>query len=178
MKSLLTILISVTIATGAIAQSKPFQLSLTPGIAIVDRNERVAGLSLSIWGENPQSAAAYGIVNGSTGSSAGLSLAILFNYSDDYAGVQLAPVNYTHGDALGLQAGVVNYAGGTMKGLQTGTFNYAGRLTGLQLGVINYAEHVDAGLQIGAINLIPKNQWFKGLPSELAPGMVFLNWRL
>jgi len=32
-------------------------------------------------------------------------------------------------------------------------------------------------VQIGLINFIPSNRWFTGLPDELAPGMVLINWR-
>jgi len=156
--------------------SQPIQLSLTPEIALFDRSERIEGLALSIWGENPQTALALGFVNGSTGESAGLSLAFILNYADDYKGVQWAAVNYTEGDFLGWQAGFVNYTGGTMKGLQTGWVNYAGKLTGLQFGLVNYAESAETGVQIGLVNLIPSNAWFSELPDQLAPGMIFLNW--
>ena len=71
----------------------------------------------------------------------------------------------------------VNYTGGTMKGLQTAAVNYAGKLTGLQLGFVNYAETAESGVQVGFVNIIPQNQWFSGLPDELAPGMVIVNWR-
>jgi hypothetical protein len=156
--------------------SQPIQLSLTPEIALFDRNERIEGLALSIWGENPQTALALGFVNGSTGESAGVSLSFILNYADDYKGVQWAAVNYTENDFLGWQAGFVNYTGGTMKGLQSGWVNYAGKLTGLQFGFVNYAESAETGVQIGVVNLIPSNAWFSELPDQLAPGMVFLNW--
>jgi hypothetical protein len=162
MKKLLTVLVGMTIASGALVASEPIQLSLTPDIAIFNRTERIEGLTLNIWGENPQSALALGIVNGSTGRSAGLSWSWILNYADDYKGVQWALVNYTEGDFLGWQGGVVNYAG---------------RLTGLQLGLVNYAETAKNGVQIGLVNLIPSNPWFSGLPDELAPGMIFVNWR-
>jgi hypothetical protein len=64
-----------------------------------------------------------------------------------------------------------------MTGFQCGVVNYAGRLTGLQLGVVNYAATAESGIQIGIVNIIPDNLWFTGLPGELAPGMVFVNWR-
>jgi hypothetical protein len=176
MKRLPVMLVAVMVASGAMAESKLLQLSLTPDIAIFNRSETIEGLTLSIWGENPQSALALGIVNGSTGQSAGLSLGLLLNYAENYKGVQWAPINYTKGDFLGWQSGFVNYTGGLMKGLQTGTVNYAGRLTGLQLGVVNYAATAEAGVQIGLVNIIPQNQWFTALPDELAPGMVFVNW--
>ena len=177
MNRLLTVLVGVTIASGALIASEPIQLSLTPDIAVFSRTEQIEGLALSIWGENPQTALALGIVNGSTGRSAGLSWSWILNYADDYKGVQWALVNYVKGDFLGWQSGFVNYAGGSMMGFQGGVVNYAGRLTGLQLGLVNYAETAKTGVQIGLVNLIPANQWFSGLPDELAPGMVFVNWR-
>jgi hypothetical protein len=65
-----------------------------------------------------------------------------------------------------------------MKGLQTGAVNYAGTLTGLQLGFVNYAEGADAGVQVGVVNIIRQNtRWFTELPEELAPAMIFVNWR-
>lgn len=177
MNRILTILACIMVATGAMAGSKPLQLSLTPDIAIYDRTERIEGLCLSLWGENPQTALALGFVNGSTGQSAGVSWAFILNYADSYKGIQWALVNYTKGDFLGWQAGLVNYTDGLMKGLQTGTVNYAGKLTGLQLGLVNYAATAETGVQIGLVNLIPQNEWFSKLPNELAPGMIFVNWR-
>jgi hypothetical protein len=55
--------------------------------------------------------------------------------------------------------------------------NCAGKLTGLQFGFVNYAETAKTGVQIGLVNLISDNRWFSGLPNELAPGMIFVNWR-
>ncbi len=175
-KKLAVAVTGLLIASGAMA-SQPIQLSLTPDIAIFDRTERIEGLCLSIWGENPQAALALGFVNGSTGQSAGLSWAFILNYADSYKGIQWAPINYVKGDFLGWQGGFVNYSEGIMKGLQSGVVNYAGRLTGLQFGFINYAATAETGVQIGLVNLIPQNEWFKGLPDELAPGMIFVNWR-
>lgn len=177
MKRLVTIAAGIMIASGVLASGKPIQLSLTPDIAIHHRLVQIEGLCLSIWGENPQAALALGVVNGSTGQSTGLSLALLINYADSYKGVQWAPINYTKGDFLGWQAGFVNYTAGLMKGLQSGVVNYAGRLTGVQLGLINYAETAETGVQLGLLNLLPQNDWFSDLPDELAPGMVFVNWR-
>ncbi|HNX52229.1 MAG TPA: hypothetical protein PKI68_00635 [Pontiellaceae bacterium] len=184
MKKLLLILMSTIIAGGAMAGTKPFNLSLTPDVAVYDRNTVIEGLTLSIWGENPQTSFALGFVNGSTGQSAGLSLGLL-NYAENYRGLQWALVNYTGQDTSGWQGGfgfgiavsALNYTGGTMKGLQTGVVNYAGKLTGLQLGLVNYAKTADAGVQIGLVNIIPQNEWFTRLPDELAPGMILVNWR-
>lgn len=159
------------------AASEPIQLSLVPDVAMHDRNTHIEGLSLGIWSENPQRALTLGIVNGSTGQSSGFSWGYLANYSDSYKGVQWAPVNYAKGDFLGWQGGIVNYSNNSMLGFQSGLVNYTGHLKGLQLGFLNYAERVDKGVQIGVINLMPENEWFSELPEELAPGMVFVNWR-
>ena len=175
MKKILSIL-AVALFAGSALASKPIQISLTPDLSLFGRNERIEGLSLSLWGENPQSAIALGVVNGSTGDSVGLSWALILNYADNYTGIQWAPINYTKGDFLGWQAGIVNYVGGSMQGLQSGAVNYAGRLTGLQFGFLNYAASVESGLQLGLLNLMPQNRWFSGLPNELAPGMIFINW--
>lgn len=162
-------------ATGAAAA--PIQLSLTPEIALYDRDEIVNGVSLNIWGENEQHALSLGIVNGSTGDSAGFSIALLLNYAENYRGIQWAPINYVREDFLGWQWGLVNYTGAQMTGLQVALVNYAGSLKGLQLGVINYAEASNGGVQLGLINVITENtRWFTGLPEDLAPVMVFVNW--
>ena len=145
-------------------------------MALHDRTTQIEGLSLGIWSENPQRALTLVIVNGSTGQSSGFSWGYLLNYSESYKGVQWAPVNYATGDFLGWQAGLVNYSDNAMHGLQSGFINYAGHLKGLQFGFLNYAERVDKGVQIGLINLMPENEWFSGMPDELAPGMVFINW--
>ena len=177
MKKFAVILLGVAIAQGAAMATTPIQLSITPDLALYSRSETVEGLTISLWGENPQTALAVGVVNGSTGQSAGFSLGFLLNYADSYKGIQWAPINYTKNDYLGWQAGFVNYTEGFMKGLQSGVVNYAGTLTGLQLGLVNYAETAKTGGQIGLLNLIPSNNWFTDLPDELAPGMVFVNWK-
>ena len=175
MKKSLAIIVGI-ISVGSAMASQPLQLSLTPDIALVDRDERIEGLALSIWGENPQTALALGLVNGSSGESAGLSWSLILNYAENYKGIHWAAINYTTGTFLGWQSGFINYVGGRMKGLQTGPVNYAGRLTGLQFGLVNYAETAETGVQIGLINLIPSNAWFTNLPDELAPGMIIINW--
>jgi len=182
MKTLLAALIGVLGVSGVRA-SEPIQLSLTPEFALYDRSERIEGFSLSLWGENPQSAFALGFVNGSTGESVGLSVGLL-NYAETYTGLQWGLVNNTAGDFDGWQGGfffglvgsVVNYTGGTMSGFQCGVVNYAGNLNGLQIALVNYAERAEAGVQIGLVNVMPENEWFTELPDELAPGMVIVNW--
>jgi hypothetical protein len=184
MKKSWIIFAGLLIAGATMAQTRPFNASLTPDYSVHGRDVRIEGLTLSIWGENPQTSLALGFVNGSTGNSAGLSLGLL-NYAESYTGLQWGFVNCTSGDLSGWQGGfgfgiaisAINYTGGSMKGLQTGVVNYAGSLTGLQLGLVNFAATGDAGVQIGLVNLIPSNRWFSGLPDELAPGMIFVNWR-
>lgn len=176
-KFILLLLGTVFFTAFPAAARNPLQLSLTPDIALLDRDEEVRGVSLGLWGENPQSALALGIIQGSTGESRGLSWACL-NYAQNYTGVQWAFINFNMAGFTGWQGGTVNYTGGEMRGLQTGALNFADRLRGIQFGLINYAEMVEKGLQIGLINAIPRNEWFTGLPDELAPAMLFLNWRL
>jgi hypothetical protein len=184
MKKLLALLAGLTIAGGVPAETRPFNASITPDIAVYDRSVMIEGVTLSIWGENQQRSLALGLVNGSILQSAGLSAGLL-NYADNYKGLQWGVVNYTTGDFSGWQGGpffgllgsALNYTGGTMTGLQLGIVNYTGNLSGLQLGLVNYADESDAGLQIGIVNIIPKNAWFTSMPYELAPAMVFVNWR-
>lgn len=175
----LALAFALVASSALLAQSKPFQASLTPEIAIHDSMTMIEGLTLSVWGENPQRALAIGIVNGSTGDSAGFSFGFLLNYADSYTGVIWAPVNYTRGEVLGWQSGCLNYSEGRIKGLQTGWVNYAQRMKGVQLGFLNFVESADDVLvQIGLLNIIRSNQaWFANLPEELAPAMVFVNWK-
>jgi hypothetical protein len=179
MKRLIAATISmIAFASIAMADTQPFQASLTPDIAIHDQSTFIKGLTLSIWGENPQKSLAIGIANGTTGDSAGFSLGWLLNYGENYRGVSWACVNYTTGDVLGWQGAFVNYSGGSMTGLQTGCVNYANRMKGLQLGLLNFAESTNEALvQIGLLNLIRDNgSWFGNFPDEVAPAMVIVNW--
>ncbi|OGV48016.1 MAG: hypothetical protein A2X49_13330 [Lentisphaerae bacterium GWF2_52_8] len=184
MKKLLTCLAMILVSSVAIAETEPFNLSLTPDVSVYGRGARIEGVTLSVWGENEQSSLALGIVNGFTGKSVGVSLGLL-NYADNYTGLQWGLVNYVKQDSMGWGGGffgfmisAVNYTGGTMKGFYTGVVNYSGNLTGLQLGLINYVDDADSGVQVGLINIIHQNKsWFSGLPSELAPGMILVNWR-
>ncbi|MGM0442228.1 MAG: hypothetical protein ACQEQC_07400 [Elusimicrobiota bacterium] len=168
-------IISLGISAKALASS-PLQLSLTPDIAIHDSNETIKGLSLGLWGENPQNALAIGIAQGSTGKSSGISLAYL-NYADSYRGIHWGLANYTTNEFTGWQAGFLNYTEGNVKGLQSGTINYANRLHGIQWGFINYAKTVESGLQVGMINIITESKILMNLPGEISPLMVFVNWK-
>jgi len=172
------IAVLMMVATWAVAGNKMFQLSLTPDIAIYDRSETIQGATLGIWSENPQRAFAFGFVNGATGKSIGFSLG-LFNYADDYLGAQFSVVNSTKTALLGWQLGALNMVPGSMTGLQSGLVNSAGHLKmGLQLGIINVADTAEKGGQIGLVNIMRENKvWFTGVPRELAPAMVLVDWR-
>lgn len=174
------------LACGARGQEVPaFQASLVPGCALHEPDQRIQGLALSVWGENPQKALAVGLVNGATGDSEGLSFGGM-NYAERYAGVQWSFANFTGGDCSGWQGGpifgllgsAVNYAGGRMSGAQTGLVNLAGRLSGAQVGIVNYAQFAESGVQVGLVNLIAQNRdYFSRWPDEVAPAMILVNWR-
>ena len=135
MKKFIFVLIGCFFASTAFAETQAFQLSLIPDLAIHPKTTHIKGVSLSIWGENPQTALALGIVNGSTGDSSGLSFGLLANYAESYKGAHLA--------------WVANYSSARFSGLQMAAFNYAERLNGLQLGFINFAAATDKGVQVG-----------------------------
>jgi hypothetical protein len=153
--------------------SKFFQASLTPDIAIHSRDTHIKGISLNIWGENPQGAFALGFVNGSTGDSSGFSLG-LANYAENYTGVHMSFVNCTTGRFVGWQDSFVNYAK-EFQGFQSGFLNIADSASGLQMGAVNYTREMN-GVQIGFANIIADNPWFKKFPNKLAKGFVFVNW--
>jgi len=185
MRRLLACLIALLTTGAAWGGSYPYNLSLTPDLAIHERTDTIEGLSLSVWGENPQSAFALGLLNGSRGGSSGLSVG-LGNYAESYQGLQWSLVNYTDFDftgwqggfCLGLLASVINYSGNQMTGLQIGLANYARRLSGVQIGVVNLADRADPGVQVGIVNVIEANRsWFGEAPRALAPVMVLVNWR-
>ncbi len=177
--------VALLVGCAAAQESIPaFQASFTPDYAIYPRTQRIQGLTLSFWGENPQTSLALGFVNGSSGDSSGLSLG-LANYAESYAGLQWSFANFSSGNMTGWQGGPLlgfvfsglNYAGGEMRGLQIGAVNLAGSLSGLQLGLVNYCQRADSGLQIGVVNLIANNQyWFSEWPHEVGPGMILVNW--
>jgi len=164
MKKLILVLISCFFATAAFAETQAFQLSLIPDLAIHAKTTHIKGVSLSIWGENPQNALALGVVNGSTGDSTGISFGLLANYAQSYEGAHLA--------------WMANYSSVRFSGLQLAAFNYAEKLHGLQLGFINFAAASDKGVQVGLINVMKSTKdWFVNFPDEVAPAMVFVNWR-
>jgi hypothetical protein len=162
MKKLLVITALVISAAGLQAdESHGFQASLTPDIAIYPKTAEIRGLSLSIWGENPQHGAALGFVNGSTGDSSGFSWAFFYNYADSYTGVEWSMVNYSKTSFTGWQAAMVNYS--------------EGKFNGLQMGIVNYAENLH-GVQIGFANIAMNNPWFNEFPDKLATGFPLVNW--
>jgi hypothetical protein len=160
------ILIAVILTTAALevkaddsSGAKFFQAALTPNIALQSRDTRIEGISLAVWGENPQSAFTLGFINGSTGKSSGLSWGIV-NYSETYTGVQL---------------GFFNTASELFVGLQDGAVNITKEAHGVQLGVVNYTDTLK-GLQLGFVNIVTTSPWFKEFPDKLAKGFPFVNW--
>jgi hypothetical protein len=171
-----TLIISVFVAGAMVvrADDAAFQASLTPSVAIHPSSTQIDGLSLSIWGENPQRGVALGFVNGSTDESKGLTWG-LYNYDESYTGVQLGLVNYSAKSFTGVQLGTVNFNQGYFKGVEWGMVNISQETHGVQLGTFNYAEQL-SGVQVGLINIASNNEWFSGFPDQLAKGFVFVNW--
>ena len=134
----------------------------------------INGLTLSIWGENPQHSLSLGFVNGSTGNSSGLTWGLV-NYADSYTGVAWGFINVSRTSFTGWQDGFVNFSQGEFKGLQMGGINITEKMHGLQLGFVNYSENL-RGLQIGFINVAANNPWFTEFPDKLATGFPIVNW--
>ena len=171
----LTIL-PLAMAGGLSAQADAgFQASLTPDVAIHDKTTQINGLTLSLWGENPQNSLSLGFINGSTGESEGFSWAFIANYADDYTGVAWGLVNISREKFYGWQSGAVNFSQGTFTGLQSGWINVAQEFHGLQWGLVNYSEQLQ-GVQIGFINVALNNPWFTAFPDKLATGFPIVNW--
>jgi len=159
MKRIIALFAITAAAVAAQAEESFLQLSLTPDIALQSRETTIKGISLNIWGENPQSSFTLGFVNGSTGTSSGFSWGLV-NYSEDYTGVQF---------------GLVNYSSTKFVGWQSGWVNVAKEFHGFQAGIVNYTESM-SGIQLGLVNIINENPWFKEFPNKLAKGFVFVNW--
>ena len=160
MKKLLILSALVASVAGVQAEGTAFNASLTPDISIHSKTTEINGLTLSIWGENPQNSLALGFVNGSTGGSSGFSWAFLVNYDDTYTGVEW---------------GMVNMSKVKFTGWQSGFVNVAKEFHGLQWGAINYSENL-RGVQIGFINIARNNTWFKEFSDKLATGFPIVNW--
>jgi len=159
MKQLGLALVIGLAAVAAQAEDHFFQASLTPEIALRARTDTITGISLNIWGENPQKSFTLGFVNGSTGDSKGFSWG-LWNYSENYTGVHWGVVNTSTGKFIGWQNAMVNWSK-DVEGLQTGWVNYTEKLNGVQLGLVC---------------IVKDNPWFKEFPDKLAMGFPFLNW--
>jgi len=180
MKKWTLIVAGMALATGAFAAG--FQASLTPEIAIQDRDTEINGVSIGVWNENPSPKFhwQFGFVNGTTGDSVGVQwfifLPTIYNYAENFTGFQSGLVNNTSGNFIGWQNGFVNLTFGEFKGFQSGVFNYAGSMKGLQLGLVNWAKTGESCFQIGLVNVIEDNKWFSDFPGDLAQGMVLVNW--
>lgn len=156
------ILCALATSVVAVKADEPFfQASLTPDIAIHDKGTRISGICLSIWGENPQSAFAFGFVNGSSGESKGFTWSFFCNYDESYTGVAWSMVNYSKVKFVGWQSGLVNVAK---------------EFHGLQFGFVNYSENLQNGVQLGLVNIAKNNPWFNDFPDKLATGFPFVNW--
>jgi hypothetical protein len=181
MKKLFILTALVASAAGLQAdESHGFQASLTPDIAIYPKTAEIRGLSLSIWGENPQHGVALGLVNGSTGGSTGFTWSF-YNYADSYTGVAWGLANYSKTSFTGWQGGIlfmpclVNVAQGTFTGFQEGVVNVAQEFHGFQLALVNYTENLH-GVQVGVVNIALNNPWFNDFPDKLATGFPIVNW--
>lgn len=174
MKKLLTLSV-VLLGALAVNADSPFQASLTPNIAIHSRDTFIRGVSLNIWGENPQKSLTLGFINGSTGESGGFSWGLV-NYDDSYNGVQWGLANFSRESFVGWQKGIVNWSQGSFDGFQSGVVNYGEKVHGLQLGVVNYSENLRSGVQIGFINVVANNGWFNQFPDKLATAFPIVNW--
>ena len=166
MKKLMVITLGCAVASGAFAAG--FQASLTPDIAIHDRDTEITGVSIGVWNENPAPKFNWqlGFVNGATGDSVGVQwfvfLPTFYNYAENHTGLQWGLVNYVSEEITGAQIGMVNIAK-----------NVDG---GFQWGLVNYAETAHNLFQLGLVNIIKENEWFTDFPSDLAKGMVLVNW--
>src|SRR5450432_2852981 len=105
MEKIIVVVVLITSIAGLKAdETQVFQASLTPDIAIYPKTTEIHGLSLNIWGENPQQGVALGFVNGSSGESSGFSWGLV-NYSETYTGVSWGLVNVSKTSFVGWQSG-------------------------------------------------------------------------
>ncbi len=181
-KKLMIAVLSCAVASSVMAKDAGFQMSLTPNIAIQDRDTNITGVSIGVWNENPSPKFQwqFGFVNGATGDSTGVQwfvfLPTIYNYAENYTGVQLGIVNYASSEFVGLQWGFVDIAN-SLTGVQLGAVNVAQSVDGgFQWGVVNYAATAHNLFQLGLVNIIADNAWFKDFPGDFAQGMVLVNW--
>jgi hypothetical protein len=114
--------IASAITSSVFAAETAFQASLTPDAAIYPKTQKIEGLTLSIWGNNPQTSIALGIVNGTSGDSKGVSIGFA-NYGQSYTGLQFGFAN-ADDDLKGLQFGVICSTKRTNSGIQIGLLNF------------------------------------------------------
>ncbi|MEI6197792.1 MAG: hypothetical protein WCS42_26050 [Verrucomicrobiota bacterium] len=175
MKKILALaLLMISAAGSRAADSHFFQASLTPDIAIYAKTNEIGGIALNIWGENPQHSFNLGFINGSAGTSGGLSLGLV-SYADTYTGLEWSILNLSQKSFVGWQGGLVNVSSGKFTGFQSGWVNLAQEFHGLQLGLVNCSEKLH-GVQIGLVNIANNNPWFKEFPDKLATGFPIANW--
>lgn len=167
---------SLVFITHLACAERGFQLSLTPDIALVPRDETVRGLALNVWGENQVNGVSLGLVNGLTGESSGFSWSYLGTYAESYRGVMWGGFFIrSTGDVVGWQSGMLNISSGSLVGLQSGVVNVGSDVRGLQLGLVNYTRDL-YGVQVGLVNIVTSNPWFTEFPEKLATGFPIVNW--
>ena len=136
----------------ALAQPRPFQLSLVTPVQIYPEEDPISGIRLNLlYGRNVSvSGVDFGLVNHTTSG--------IFN------GAQFGLVGLADSDFTGWQHNWgVNITNGDFKGYQLGAVNYANFASGLQLGLVNYANTMK-GLQIGLVNIIHQGGQFPVFP--------------
>ena len=145
------ILTIILMTQPALAQEKPIQLSLFSPVQIINENEAIAGVRLSLlYGKNKYvSGLDWGFVSHST---SGMS-----------KGAQFGLVGLVEADFMGWQSNFVNITKGNFEGFQWGFVNYAGHDNGFQLGFVIYAASMK-GLQIGLVNIIRQGGQFPVFP--------------
>jgi hypothetical protein len=158
-RTILFLALTVAAAGARAADTAPIQLSLTPDIALQSKDTEIEGISLNIWGENPQRGAAIGFINGSRGDSNGFSLGLV-NYCETYWGVHF---------------GIVNTSSQLFVGWQDGLVNISKEMHGFQSGFVNYTDSL-TGAQVGLVCIVRDNPWFSEFPKKLAQGFPFVNW--
>lgn len=127
--------------------SRPFQISLTPGLS-----------SHGMFSSQVVNKFSLNLIGGYTAGVDGLEIGGLFNINkQDTRYLQAAGIfNLVGGNVRGLQvAGVHNFAIDTVRGVQVAGFiNKAeGEVHGMQLSVLNNEAHKLKGLQIGLVNV-------------------------
>ncbi len=148
--------------------SKPFQVSLTPGLSThgLLTSQVINKFSLNLAGgytAGVNGVEAGGLFNINRVNSKYVQLAGVFNLvGGNVTGLQLAGVNNRVLDSVkGVQlAGFVNKAEGQVSGVQIAALNNEARkLKGLQIGLVNVVD-TSEGASIGLINII-RNGFYK-----------------